>query len=180
MAVAAAGIVVNGGTALLFMRGRENDLNIRAQFLHLAGDMLVSLGVVLAAVAIYFTGLSWLDPLASLVVAGIITAATWGVLRQSVDLAMDAVPEKVRENEVRDWLADLPGVVEVHDLHIWGLSTTETALTVHLVYDHEASDRRLHEVSAELRRRFGIGHATVQIESDADAALCRLRPNSVV
>jgi cobalt-zinc-cadmium efflux system protein len=180
MAVAAAGIIVNGGSALLFLRDRAHDLNIRAQFLHLAGDAIVSGGVVLAALVIRYSGLAWLDPLASLVIAGMITVATWGVLREAMDLAMDAVPGGVAQHAVQDWLEALPGVVEVHDLHIWGLSTTETALTAHLVYAGHTSDRRLHDLSHELQARFGIGHATLQIESDADAALCRLRPNHVV
>ncbi|MGA3398693.1 MAG: cation diffusion facilitator family transporter [Acetobacteraceae bacterium] len=180
MLVAAAGIVVNGGSALLFLRDRAHDLNVRAQFLHLAADALISAGVVVAAAAISVTGWLWLDPLASLAIVATIVASTWGVLRQSVDLAMDAVPAGVSHEAVQDWLAALPGVTEVHDLHIWALSTTETALTAHLVYAGETGDRRLHDLSAELGRRFGIGHATLQIESDADAALCRLRPNDVV
>jgi cobalt-zinc-cadmium efflux system protein len=180
MAVAAAGILVNGGSALLFLRDRSHDLNLRAQFAHLASDAVVSVGVVLAALAIRYTGLLWLDPLASLMIAGVVIAGTWGVLRESIDLAMDAVPGQVAQDDVQDWLAALPGVVEVHDLHIWGLSTTDTALTAHLVYVGEISDRRLHDVSAELQKRFGIGHSTLQIESDADAALCRLRPDHVV
>ena len=180
MIVAAAGILVNGGSALLFLRDREHDLNVRAQFTHLAGDAAISAGVVLAALAIRLTGLVWLDPAASLIVAALITLGTWGLLRESLGLALDAVPETVKQDEVAAFLASVPGVTEVHDLHIWGLSTTETALTVHLVYTGEAEDRRPHELSAELRHRFGIGHATVQIESDADAALCRLRPNDVV
>jgi cobalt-zinc-cadmium efflux system protein len=178
--VAAAGIIINGGSALLFLHGREKDLNIRAQFLHLAGDAVVSAGVVASAIVIYFTGLFWLDPLTSIAIVAFITLATWGVLRESADLAMDAVPEAVPHDEVREFLASIPGVSEVHDLHIWGLSTTETALTAHLVFAGEQSDRRLHELSSELRRRFGIGHATLQIESDEDAAMCRLRPNEVV
>lgn len=180
MAVAAAGILVNGGSALLFLRDRGHDLNLRAQFAHLAGDAAISAGVVLAALAMRATGYWWLDPLASLVVAALITAGTWGLLKESLGLALDAVPETVREEDVAAFLASVPGVTEVHDLHIWGLSTTETALTAHLVYAGETEDRRPHALSAELRRRFGIGHATVQIESDADAALCRLRPNDVV
>ena len=136
--------------------------------------------MVLAALAIRLTGLVWLDPLASLIVAGLIVIGTWGLLRESLGLALDAVPDKVRQEDVAAYLSSVPGVMEVHDLHIWGLSTTETALTAHLVYAGEQEDRRPHELSAELRRRFGIGHATVQIESDADAALCRLRPNDVV
>jgi cobalt-zinc-cadmium efflux system protein len=180
MAVAAAGVLVNGGSALLFLRDRSHDLNLRTQFAHLAGDAVVSAGVVLAAFAIGVTGLKWLDPVASLVIAAVVLAGTWGVLRESIDLAMDAVPGPVAQDAVHDWLAALPGVIEVHDLHIWGLSTTETALTAHLVFAGESSDRRLHDVSAQLATRFGIGHATLQIESDADAALCRLRPDHVV
>lgn len=180
MLVAAVGIVVNGGSALLFLRDRAHDLNVRAQFVHLAADALISAGVVVAAAAIRVTGWLWLDPLASLAIVAAIVAGTWGVLRHSVDLAMDVVPASVAQDAVQDWLAGLPGVVEVHDLHIWALSTTETALTAHLVYAGETTDRRLHDLSAELGRRFGIGHATLQIESDADAALCRLRPDDVV
>ena len=180
MVVAAVGIAVNGGSALLFLRDRGHDLNMRAQFAHLAGDAAIAAGVVLAALAIRLTGLLWLDPLASLMVAGLIAWGTRGLLHESLGLALDAVPEKVKHADVAAYLASVPGVMEVHDLHIWGLSTTETALTAHLVYAGEQADRRPHELSAELRRRFGIGHATVQIESDADAALCRLRPNDVV
>jgi cobalt-zinc-cadmium efflux system protein len=178
--VALLGIVVNGGTALLFMRGRERDLNIRAQFLHLASDTLVSAGVVVAALLIRWTGILWLDPLASLAIAAAIAAGTWGVLREAIDLSLDAVPGQVAHGDVAAWLAAVPGVTEVHDLHIWGISTTETALTAHLVCAGEPEHRRLHELTTELRRRFGIGHATLQIESDADAALCWLRPNDVV
>ncbi len=178
--VALAGIVVNGGSALLFLRGRENDLNIRTQFLHLAGDALVSLAVVVAAVAIQWTGLQWLDPLTSLGIAAVIAFTTWGVLRQSVDLAMDAVPDQVPHQDVQAWLGALPGVTEVHDLHIWGLSTTETALTAHLVCSGPPDECRLHDLTTELRQRFRIGHATLQIETEADAVLCRQRPADVV
>jgi cobalt-zinc-cadmium efflux system protein len=180
MAVAAIGIVVNGGSALLFLRGRHEDLNIRSQYLHLASDAAVSLGVVIAALGMRLTGWGWLDPLTSLVIAAVIVHSTWATLREASDLAMDAVPAGVSGGAVREWLMGQPGVTEVHDLHIWALSTTETAMTAHLVYGEEAEDRRPHDLAAELRRRFGIGHATVQIESDADAALCRLRPNDVV
>lgn len=180
MAVAAIGILVNGASALLFFRARGEDLNIRAQFLHLAGDAAISVGVVLAAGLIRLTGWLWLDPVASLAIGIAIVVGTWDVLRHAMDMAMDAVPASVPHHAVEDWLAGLPGVVEVHDLHIWALSTTETALTAHLVYAGERSDRRLHDVSAELRHRFGIGHATLQIESGADAAECRLRPSDVV
>lgn len=180
MAVAAAGIVVNGGTALLFMRDRDGDLNVRAQFQHLAGDALVSLAVVLAALAIHFTGLTWLDPLASLGVVVVIVAGTWTTLRESLDLSLDAVPARIPKQAVNDWLAALPGVSEVHDLHIWGLSTTETALTAHLVCDDETAQRDLHELAAALHEQFHIGHTTIQIETETDAAVCRLRPAGVV
>jgi cobalt-zinc-cadmium efflux system protein len=179
MAVAAAGILVNGGSALLF-RDRGHDLNLRAQFAHLAGDAVISVGVVAAALVIRFTGFVWLDPLASLGVAAVVIVATWGILRESAALAVDSVPEQVSHDDVQAWLEALPGVLEVHDLHIWGLSTTDTALTAHLVCAGEPPDRRLHSLADELRERFGIGHATLQIESDAEAALCRLRPDHVV
>lgn len=178
MAIAAAGIIVNGGSALLFMRKRGEDLNIMAQFQHLAGDALVSLAVVAAAGAIQLTGQLWLDPLASLGVAIVIVLGTWSTLRESLDLSLDAVPARLSQQDVNAWLAALPGVQEVHDLHIWGLSTTETALTVHLVCD--PADTNLIGIAADLRQRFRIGHVTIQIESETDAAMCRLRPSGVV
>lgn len=181
MLVALAGIAINGATALLFLRDRHHDLNVRAQFVHMAGDAGVSAGVVLAGIAIWFTGWLWLDPLTSLAIALLILVTTWGLLRESLDLAMDAVPTDVAHDEVEAYLASLPGVVEVHDLHIWGLSTTETALTAHLVCaEDRTDDSRLHDLTHALRDRFGIGHATLQIESGADAELCRLRPRHVV
>jgi cobalt-zinc-cadmium efflux system protein len=180
MAVAAAGIVVNGGTALLFMRDRNDDLNVRAQFQHLAGDALVSVAVVVAALAIRLTGLTWLDPIASLGVAAVIVAGTWSTLRESLDLSLDAVPSRITQQEVNDWLAAQPGVHEVHDLHIWGLSTTETALTAHLVCDTAGADRNLNELAVALHERFRIGHATIQVETETDAAVCRLRPAGIV
>jgi cobalt-zinc-cadmium efflux system protein len=180
MAVAAAGILVNGGTALLFLRGREQDMNIRAQFLHLGGDAAISLGVALAAAAIYFTGLNWLDPAVSVAIAALIALSTWTLLREAVDLAMDAAPAQFQPGEVSGWLAQQDGVTEVHDLHIWALSTTETALTAHLVYAEPTGARNMTEVSAALRRRFGIGHATLQAETSADAEHCRLRPDHII
>jgi cobalt-zinc-cadmium efflux system protein len=178
MAIAAAGIVVNGGSALLFMRKRGEDLNIMAQFQHLAGDTLVSLAVVAAAGLIQLTGLAWLDPLVSLGVVIVIVLGTWSTLRESLDLSLDAVPARLSQQEVSAWLGALPGVREVHDLHIWGLSTTETALTVHLVCD--PADASLNGIAADLRRRYRIGHVTIQIETETDAAMCRLRPPGVV
>ncbi len=178
--VAAAGIVVNGATAFLFLRGRSHDINVRAQFLHMAADAVVSAGVVLAGLLILLTGWLWLDPVASLAIGSVVVLSTWGLLRESVALAMDAVPGTVEHDEVEDYLSSIPGVLEVHDLHIWGLSTTETALTAHLVCSGPRDGNRLHHLTAELRDRFGIGHATLQIESDSDAELCRLRPHDVV
>ena len=179
MLVAAAGIVVNGGTALLFMRGRHSDLNVRAAFLHLARDAGVSLGVVLSSALILWTGWLWLDPLTSLGIVALITWGTWGVLRQSADLAMDAVPAGVDQAAVQAALEGLPGVIEVHDLHIWGLSTTRTALTAHLVA--AGPDPALvHAACAMLRDRFGLDHATLQVEEGEAAFACALRPAGVV
>jgi cobalt-zinc-cadmium efflux system protein len=178
--VAAAGILINGATALLFLRGRGHDINVRAQFVHMAADAGVSAGVVLAGLLILLTGWGWLDPAASLAIGVVIVATTWGLLRESIDLAMDAVPGGVAQEAVQDYLASVPGVLEVHDLHIWGLSTTQTALTAHLVCVDPSAERSLHDVTTELRDRFGIGHATLQIETDTDAELCRLRPHDVV
>jgi cobalt-zinc-cadmium efflux system protein len=180
MAVAAAGIVVNGGSALLFMRDRRSDLNVRAQFVHLAGDALVSLAVVAAALAIHLTGWSWLDPAASLIVIVVITVGAWDVLRESLDLSLDAVPSRLNHAEVDAWLGALPGVSEVHDLHIWGLSTTETALTAHLVCTTPPTEHGLHVLANALRDRFGIGHTTIQMETELEAALCRQRPPEIV
>lgn len=178
MWVAAAGIVINAGTAMLFMRGRKDDLNVRAAFLHLAGDAAVSAGVVIAGFAVQQTGLNWIDPVTSLAIVGLIGWSSWGILRQSMDLAMDTVPAGIDEAAVRAALAGLPGVTEVHDLHIWPLSTTRAAVTVHLVAD--GADGLLPAACAMLQGRFGLDHATVQIESAAVADRCVLRPAEVI
>lgn len=179
MIVAAVGVVINTGTALMFMRGHE-DLNVRGAFLHMATDAAVSLAVVVGAGVIMLTGLMWIDPALSLVIAAVIVAGTWGLLRDSVDLALDAAPRNVDVAAVRDWLARLPGVVEVHDLHIWAMSTTETALTVHLTRPaNEDGDSFLHQACEGLAERFGIGHCTLQVET-GDGAACRLAPAEVV
>ena len=180
MAVAAAGIVVNGGSALLFLRDRHSDLNIRAQFAHLAGDAAIAAGVVIAALAIRLTGWQWLDPLTGLAVSALIVVGTWGLMREAFGLAIDAVPSRVKHADVLAWLGALPGVAEVHDLHIWALSTTETALTVHLVREPGAPELVPHELSTALQAKFGIGHTTMQIEADGDAVYCRLRPDEVI
>ena len=179
MLVAAAGIVVNGGTALLFLRGRHGDMNLRGAFLHMVGDAAVSLGVVVSGALILLTGWQWLDPLTSLGIVALITWSTWGLLRQGVDLAMDAVPAGVDQAAVQAALERLPGVMEVHDLHIWGLSTTRTALTAHLVLARH--DPGLVQAGcAMLRDQFGLDHATLQVEEGEAAAECALRPAGVV
>jgi cobalt-zinc-cadmium efflux system protein len=178
--VATVGIVINTATALMFRSGAKGDINVRGAFLHMAADAAISLGVVIAAFAVMQTGWLWLDPAVSIAIALVITYSTWSLLSASLNLALDAVPENIDPRKIESYFAELPGVTEVHDLHIWALSTTETALTAHLVYGDGVEDRRPHDLAAELRRRFGIGHATVQVESDEDAELCRLRPNDVV
>ncbi|HVH74493.1 MAG TPA: cation diffusion facilitator family transporter [Stellaceae bacterium] len=179
--VAAAGILVNGATAWLFASGRGRDLNLRSAFLHMAGDTLVTLGVVAAGVAIAFTHWQWLDPAASLVVSAVIVVGTWGLVKSAFGLALDAVPEGVDAEAVRAHLAGLPGVAALHDLHIWGMSTTETALTCHLVMPGgHPGDALLGRAARELHQRFGIAHATIQIElADTDEA-CHLTPEHVV
>lgn len=164
-AVAAAGIVVNGVTAWLFARGRHGDLNIRGAFLHMASDAAVSAGVVVAALVMRRTGWLWLDPMVSLVVAAVIVLGTWGLLRDAVAMALAGVPRGLERAAVRDWLAALPGVARVHHLHIWPLSTTETALTVHLVMPGgHPGDGFLHDACHALHDRFDVDHATIQIE----------------
>jgi cobalt-zinc-cadmium efflux system protein len=165
MAVAGVGILVNGATALMFAAGRKSDLNVRGAFLHMASDALVALGVVATGAIILVTGWHWLDPAVSLVIGAVIIWGTWSLLREALQLALAGVPAGVDRTGVARYLADLPGVTEVHDLHIWGMSTTETALTAHLVRPGAAlDDALLTEVCAELKRRFSIQHATLQIE----------------
>lgn len=181
MAVAAVGIAVNGVTALLFASGRRADLNIRGAFLHMASDAVLALGVVVAGGAILLTGWQWLDPAVSLAVSLVIVAGTWSLLRDSLKLSMNAVPSGIDEHRVEDFLSALPGVAEIHDLHIWGLSTTDTALTAHLVLaDGIDGDALLHRLPHDLQHGFGIGHCTIQLESHATAHGCALRPEHVV
>ena len=177
--VAAAGIVINGATALMFMRGRAHDLNVRGAFVHMAGDAAVSLGVVVVALVIGRTGWLWLDPAASVAIALVILLATWSLTRDAFNLALDAVPAGIDRHAVEAYLVGLPGVTEVHDLHIWAMSTTETALTAHLVRPNAGlDDALLADAAHELEHRFGIHHATMQIE--AGDAECRLAPAHVV
>lgn len=181
MAVAAAGIAVNGGTALLFARGRAGDLNIRGAFLHMAADALVSLGVVAAGALILATGWLWVDPAVSIAVALVIVIGTLGLLRESLDMALHAVPPGIDAGDVRSFLGRLDGVCAVHDLHIWPMSTTETALTCHLVMPagHPGDDVLAH-VAHALLERFGIDHATLQVETGDPDHPCRLVPDHVV
>lgn len=181
MAVAAVGIAVNGSSALLFMGGQHGDLNIRAAFLHMAADAGVSLSVVLAGAVILLTGWLWLDPATSLVIALTIVIGTWHLLRDSVNMALDAVPANIDAAAVRDHLAAAAGVHAVHDLHIWPMSTTEAALTCHLVMPAgHPGDQTLARLTEELHDRFGIDHATIQVETGDPAHPCKLVPDHVV
>ena len=180
MIVAGIGIVINTATALLFLSGRHDDINIRGAFMHMAADAAVSLGVVLAGLAIVLTGRQWIDPVVSLVIAAIIVWGTWSLLRDSVNLALHAVPAGIDPSEVRAYLAGLSGVASVHDLHIWPMSTTETALTCHLVMPAgHPGDAFLASATEFLSHRFRIAHATLQIEK-GDAGVCILEPDHVV
>ena len=181
MVVAAVGIVVNGVTAFLFMSGRKDDLNIKGAFLHMASDALVALGVVIAGAAILWTGWLWIDPAISLVVSAVIVIGTWSLLRDSINFSLDAVPQGIDQDKVAAFLRKLPGVTEVHDLHIWGMSTTETALTAHLVRPGASlDDDMLHHACMELEAHFGINHSTFQVEDGTGAHPCSLRPAEVV
>jgi cobalt-zinc-cadmium efflux system protein len=170
--VAAVGVVINTVTALMFLSGRKGDLNIQAAFQHMAADALVSVGVVLAGIGILLTNWLWLDPIISLVISGLIILSTWGLLKESFHLAMDGVPNNIDERAVRNYLCECPGVTQIHDLHIWSMSTVETALTAHLVIPSgHPGDGFLADVCQELREHFQIRHATIQIEvGDSDRA----------
>jgi len=179
--VAAVGIVVNGLTTLLFLRGRHCDLNIRSAYLHMAADTLVSVGVVVAGAVIMATGWVWVDPAVGLVIATVIVVGTWDLLRHSMRLALDAVPASIDPEAVRQYLTGRAGVAELHDLHIWPMSTTETALTCHLVMPAgHPGDAMLAALALELRDRFHIQHATIQVETGDPAHPCELVPDHIV
>lgn len=181
MVVAAVGVVVNSFTAWMFAAGRKGDVNVRAAFVHMASDALVAAGVVAAGAVIWLSGWMWLDPAVGLVIGVIIVAGAWSLLRESLDLALQAVPVGVDRKAVRDYLAGLPGVAEVHDLHIWGMSTTETALTAHLVRPGAVVDDSLiHDACLELKERFAVHHATLQIEHGGADHPCHLADEAVV
>jgi cobalt-zinc-cadmium efflux system protein len=177
--VAAIGIAINAITALLVASGRDADLNIKGAYLHMAADAAVSLGVVVAGAAMLLTGWLWLDPVVSLAVAAVIVVGTWDLLRDSVNLALDGVPEGIDAEEIEAYLTSLPEVVGVHDLHIWGISTTEAALTAHLVTSGtHCDDELLARTAHELHERFGVEHATLQLETGDPRypCVCRLAP----
>lgn len=180
MVVAGIGIVINAVTAWLFASGRHSDLNIRGAYLHMAADAAVSAAVVVAGVIILLTGWYWIDPAVSLIVAVVIVWGTWGLLRDSTALSLAAVPRDIDPTAVRAFLSKLPGVTQIHDLHIWGMSTTEVALTCHLVMPGGSpGDPFLVDLAHELQHDFGIAHTTVQIETDPNT-VCALAPEHVV
>ncbi|HVP84190.1 MAG TPA: cation diffusion facilitator family transporter [Rhizomicrobium sp.] len=176
--VAAIGIAVNFATAMLFARGRKDDLNIRGAFQHMMADAAVSLGVVIAGFAILWTGINWIDPVVSLVISAVIVAGTWSLLRDSMKMTLHGVPPGVDEQAVRRFLEACPGVCALHDLHIWPMSTTETALTCHLIIPSgHPGDAALRKIADQLREKFSIPHATIQIETDEED--CALHGHAV-
>jgi cobalt-zinc-cadmium efflux system protein len=180
MVVAAIGIAINGLTAWLFASGGKSDINLRGAFLHMASDALVSAGVVLAALLIMLTGWLWLDPVVSLLINAVIIWGTWSLLRESLSMSMAAAPAHIDPNNVRAFLSQRPGVSDLHDLHVWPMSTTEIALTCHLVMpEGHPGDAFLHDLAADLAKHFRINHTTVQIEIHPDLA-CALAPDEVV
>jgi cobalt-zinc-cadmium efflux system protein len=178
--VASLGILINTFTAVLFWKGQKDDLNIRGAFIHMLGDAAISVGVVMAAFLVGATGWQWLDPATSLVIAVIVILGSWDLAKEALHLSLDGVPRHIDRGGVLAYLAALPGVTEVHDLHIWAMSTTETALTVHLLRPGAAPDDVfLHNLTEELRRRFKIHHATIQVEA-GNAENCPLAPPEAV
>ena len=165
MVTAALGVVINGATALMFMRGREDDANVKAAFLHMAADALISVGVIVAGGLVLLTGAQWIDPVASIAIVLLILAGTWGLLRDATDMALDAAPRTIDVTTVRDYLCRQPGVIEVHDLHIWAMGAASSAMTAHLVMPEEGNnDAFLQKLCKTMERRFKIEHATFQIE----------------
>jgi len=172
MVVAGIGVLINTATALLFMKGQKDDLNIKGAFLHMTADAGVSLGVVIAGLLIYFTGILWIDSLTSFLIIGVVLWGTWSLFTDSLRLALDAVPSHIKIDEVRAFLESQKGVANVHDLHIWAMSTTKVALTAHLVMPAGNSDAFLSHLQEDLEHKFGIGHTTFQIENKQVEANC--------
>ncbi|MBK8545574.1 MAG: cation transporter [Caulobacteraceae bacterium] len=164
MAVAAAGVAINGATAMLFLAGRKEDVNVRGAYLHMLADAGVSAAVIVAGALIYFTGMNWIDPAISVVVVLLILWGTWGLLKESLDLSLDAAPAHIDVAKVRDYLAAQPGVTAVHDLHVWAMGATKPALTAHLVRPEGGDDAFLAKVADGITHKFGISHVTLQIE----------------
>jgi len=164
MAVAALGVLINGGTAMLFLAGRKEDMNVRGAYLHMMADAGVSAAVIVAGALIFFTGMNWIDPAISVAVVLLILWGTWGLLRESLDLTLDAAPANINVNDVRDYLAAQPGVTAVHDLHVWAMGATKPALTAHLVRPEGHDDAFLAAVADGITHKFGISHVTLQIE----------------
>lgn len=164
--VATAGVIVNGATALLFVQGRKEDVNVRGAFLHMAQDAAISGAVIVAALLIFFTAAWWLDPVLSILVVGLIAWSTWGLLRESLSLALDAAPAHIDVAAVREFLAAQAGVTAVHDLHVWAMAATEPALTAHLVRPDGGDDAFLAGLAREIEQRFGIKHVTLQVERE--------------
>ena len=172
MIVAGIGVVINTTTALLFMRGQKNDLNIRGAFLHMSADAGVSLGVVIAGLLINITGLQWIDPIMSFVIILVIIWGTWHLFTESIDLALDAVPKHIEIDKVRNFLLLQKGVEDIHDLHIWAMSTTQVALTAHLYIPQGHDDRFIIDLQSELKHEFSISHTTLQIENEKNSESC--------
>ena len=173
MVVAGVGFVINTLTAILFLKGKEKDINIKGAFIHMAADAGVSLGVVAAGVLITLTNWLWLDPAIGIAIAMVITIGTWDLLKKSFMLSMDAVPDKINIPKVKQYLTSLPTVKDLHDLHIWGMSTTETALTAHLVVENFPTDNQLVEtINSKLHDEFGIEHPTIQLELMSETNNC--------
>lgn len=172
--VAAIGVLINTSTALLFMKGSKHDLNIKGAFLHMAADAAVSAGVVITGLTIAATGWYLLDPLISMAIALVILAAGWGLLKDSLHLTMAGVPSHIEAEAVLDYLAGIPEVQCVHDLHIWAASTTETVLTAHLVMPKGGDDTFLHQTAERLRHDFDIHHTTIQIERETTSGVCHV------
>lgn len=176
MVVAGIGVIINTATAWLFLTGSKGDLNIRGAFLHMAADALVSVGVVIAAALYLWQGWTWIDPVVSLLIALVVVIGTWSLFHRSLHLLFDGVPDGIEMTAVRQSLADLPGVVAVHDLHVWAMSTADNALTAHLVISEEAGDRDtlLAQAMAMLHTQFELRHVSLQFESQAFADQCPL------